>query len=283
MSFKCALANVPMGGGKSVIIGDPKTDKSEVLFRAFGRAVNTFGGGYHTGEDVGTTMRDMDWAASECAHVHGTSSADAGDPAPATAIGVQAGIEAAVKHKLGRDDMDGLQVAIQGVGSVGGDLARLLHARGARLIIADIDQAAVRACIEAYGAEAVGVDEILSVDAEVLAPCALGAAFDDDSIAKLACDVIAGSANNQLLEDRHGAALKQRGILYAPDYVINAGGVIWISDAMRDGFNAERATARLHGIADVLSEIFQRSDAEGQATNDIADLIARERINAVGG
>lgn len=280
MSFKCALGNVPMGGGKSVIIGDPKTDKSEDLFRAFGRAVDTFGGGYHTGEDVGTTMRDMDWALQECAYIHGTSSEASGDPGPATAIGVLAGINAAVRHKLGRDELAGLTIAIQGVGSVGADLARLLHQLGARLIVADIDPAAVQKCVTEFGAEAVGVDDILGAEAEVFAPCALGAVFDDDSIPRLNCDIVAGSANNQLLEDRHGAALKERGILYAPDYVINGGGVIWIADAMKDGFHPDRATERLHGIGHVLSEIFQRAEAEDHATNDIADIIARERIEA---
>jgi len=283
MSFKCALADVPMGGGKSVIIGDPKTGKSEALFRAFGRAVNTLHGTYHTGEDVGVTMQDMDWAALESNYIHGTSSEDAGDPAPATAIGVMTGIAAAVRHKLGREELDGLVVAIQGLGSVGGDLANLLHRLGARLIVADIDQAAVDKCVENLGATAVGVDEIMQVKADVFAPCALGAVLNDDSIARLQCDIVAGSANNQLLEDRHGEDLAARGILYAPDYVINGGGVIWIADAMRDGFNPERAMARLHGIGDVLGEIFSRADAENRATNDVADLIARERIDAMRG
>ncbi len=282
MSYKCALANISMGGGKSVIIGDPATDKSEALFRAFGRAVNALGGSYHTGEDVGVGVQDMDWAAQESTYVHGTSSEAAGDPSPATAIGVISGIEAAVRHKLGRDDLAGLTVAIQGIGHVGFDLARRLHKREVRLIVADVDPSAVQACVDELGAEAVGIDQIVATKADVFAPCALGAVFDDQSIPGLACDIIAGSANNQLREDRHGAALKKRGILYAPDYVINGGGVIWVADALTDGYHPERANQRLHHIADVLEEIFQRSDSEDRATNDIADTLARERIAAAG-
>jgi len=282
MSFKCALGNVPMGGGKSVIIGDPKTDKSEALFRAFGRAVNTFAGRYHTGEDVGTSMRDMDWAVTECACIHGTSTEESGDPSPATAIGVLAGIDAAVKHQLGRDDLAGLTVAIQGVGNVGVDLARRLHERGVKLIVSDVDQAAVEMCIQKYAAVAVGINDIVAAEADIFAPCAMGAVIDDDSLARLKCQIVAGSANNQLLEDRHGAALRARGILYAPDYVINAGGVIWITDALQDGYHPARAEARLADIGHVLEEIFQRSDAEDRATNEIADTIAHERIMAAG-
>jgi len=283
MSYKCALANLPMGGGKSVIIGDPATDKTEALFRAFGRAVDALGGSYHTGEDVGVGVQDMDWAAQESAYVHGTSSEASGDPSPATAIGVVAGIEAAVRHKLGRDDLAGLTVAIQGVGHVGHDLARRLHKLDVRLIVADVDQAAVQTCVDELGAQAVSVDQIVATKADVFAPCALGAVFDDESIPRLACEIVAGSANNQLSEDRHGTALKDRGILYAPDYVINGGGVIWIVDALQDGYHPDRANQRLHHIADVLEEIFQRADTEDCATNDIADTLARERIAAARG
>ncbi len=276
MSYKNALANVPLGGGKSVIIGDPGKDKSEALFRAFGRAVDGFGGRYHTGEDVGTSVRDMDWAAMESDYIHGTSTEESGDPSPATAVGVLAGIRAAVKHKLGRSDLEGLGVAIQGVGHVGGELARLLHAEGARLIVADVNQDAVARCVAEYDAEAVPVDEIILADVEVFAPCALGAGINDETIPRFECDIIAGSANNVLLEDRHGAGLAERGILYAPDYVINAGGVIWVGDAMENGFDEERATARLLAIGDTLSEIFRRADAGNRTTNEVADAMAQE-------
>jgi len=276
MSYKNALAKVPLGGGKSVIIGDPAKDKSEALFRAFGRAVDGFGGSYHTGEDVGTSVQDMDWAAKESDYIHGTSTEDSGDPSPATAVGVLAGIRAAVKHKLGRDDLEGLGVAIQGVGHVGGELARLLHAEGVRLIVADVNQDAVARCVADFDAEAVPVDEIILADVEVFAPCALGAGINDETIPRFECDIIAGSANNVLLEDRHGAGLAERGILYAPDYVINAGGVIWGGDAMENGFDEKRATGRLLAIGDTLTEIFKRADAGNRTTNEVADAMAQE-------
>ena len=278
MSYKNALANAPLGGGKSVIIGDPATEKTKELFEAFGRAVNSFDGGYHTGEDSGTAVQDMDWAAQVSDFIHGTSTEDAGDPSPATSVGVVAGIEAAVRHKLGRDDLEGLVVAIQGVGAVGYGMAEILHGKGARLIVADVNEAAVQACVDNFGAEAVSPDEIILADAEVFAPCAFGAGINDETLPRFNCDIIAGSANNQLLEDRHGAALVERGILYAPDYVINAGGVIWISDAMENGYDEDRATRRLHGIGDTLTAIFQHADQQGVSTNQIADAMAAQKI-----
>ena len=283
MSYKSALANVPMGGGKSVIIGDPSTDKTQALFEAFGRAVNSFQGGYHTGEDSGTAVQDMDWAAGVSKFIHGTSTEDAGDPSPATSVGVVAGIEAAVRHKLGRDDLQGMIVAIQGVGAVGYGAAEILHQKGARLIVADVNDQAVRECVERFGAEAVSTDQIILADAEVFAPCAFGAGINDETLPRFNCDIIAGSANNQLLEDRHGAALVERGILYAPDYVINAGGIIWISDAMEAAYDPDRATTRLHAIGDTLTAIFQRADQEGRGTNEIADVMAAEKIASVAG
>ena len=280
MSYKSALANVPMGGGKSVIIGDPASEKTRELFEAFGRAVNSFDGNYHTGEDSGTAVQDMDWAAGVSKYIHGTSAEEAGDPSPATSVGVVAGIEAAVRHKLGRDDLQGLIVAIQGVGAVGHGIAEILHDKGARLIVADVNDVAVAECVQKYGAEATSPDEIILADADVFAPCAFGAGINDETLPRFNCDIIAGSANNQLLEDRHGAALVERGILYAPDYVINAGGVIWVSDAMEGGYDHDRATVRLHAIGDTLTAIFRRADEEGRATNEIADTIAAERIAA---
>jgi leucine dehydrogenase len=280
MSYKSALANVPFGGGKSVIIGDPSREKTKELFEAFGRAVNTFNGQYHTGEDSGTTVQDMDWAAGVSDYIHGTSTEQAGDPSPATSVGVVAGIEAAVRHKLGREDLEGMVVAIQGVGAVGFGVAEILHGKGARLIVTDVNETAVQKCVEQFDAEAVPLDEIIQADAEVFAPCAFGAGVNDETLPLFNCDIIAGSANNQLLEDRHGAALKERGILYVPDYVINAGGVIWISDAMEHGYNEDRATARLHAIGDTLTQIFSRADGENRGTNAVADDMAAERISA---
>jgi leucine dehydrogenase len=281
MTYKAVMADLPYGGGKSVIIGDPHKDKSEALFRAFGRAVESLGGRYHTGEDMGVTMQDMDWAAQESAYVHGTSASAAQDPSPDTALGVLAGINAAVRHKLGRHDLLGLGVAVQGLGNVGYQLCRLLAAEGARLSVTDVDAALVARCALEFAAQAVAPEEIYAVDAEVFAPCAVGAIIDDVSIGRLECDIVAGSANNQLLEEGHGQALSQAGILYAPDYVINAGGFISVADEMVAGRRDEqRVLRRLAGIGDLLAEIFTRAQAEGQATSDVADAMAREKLAA---
>ncbi|MDP6623539.1 MAG: Glu/Leu/Phe/Val dehydrogenase dimerization domain-containing protein [Alphaproteobacteria bacterium] len=281
MTYKAVMANLPYGGGKSVIIGDPHSEKTEALFRAFGRAVESLGGRYHTGEDMGVTMQDMDWAAQESAYVHGTTASEAQDPSPDTAVGVLAGIIAAVKHKLGRHDLKGLGVAVQGLGNVGYHLCRLLAAEGARLSVADVDADLVARCAAEFEAVAVPSDEIYAVDAEVFAPCAVGAILNDQTIGLLECDIVAGSANNQLLEERHGQALSQAGILYAPDYVINAGGFISVADEMVAGRRDEqRVLRRLHGIGDLLGEIFSRAASEGRATSEIADAIAGEKLAA---
>ncbi len=281
MTYKAVMADLPYGGGKSVIIGDPHRDKTEALFRAFGRAVESLAGRYHTGEDMGVTMQDMDWAAQESAYVHGTSASQAQDPSPDTAVGVLAGIQAAVRHKLGRHDLKGLGVAVQGLGNVGYHLCRLLAAEGARLSVADVDDELVARCVAEFEAVAMPPDEIYAVDAEVFAPCAMGAILNDQTLGRLECDIVADSANNQLLEERHGQALSQAGILYAPDYVINAGGFISIADEMVAGRRDEqRVLRRLHGIGDLLGEIFVRAAAEGQATGDIADAMAREKLAA---
>ncbi len=281
MTFKAVMADLPYGGGKSVIIGDPYTQKTETLFRAFGRAVDSLGGRYHTGEDMGVTMQDMDWAAQESAYVHGTTASEAQDPSPDTAVGVLAGIVSAVKYKLGRHDLKGLGVAVQGLGNVGYHLCRLLAAEGARLSVADVDADLVARCVTEFEAVAVPPEEIYAVDAEVFAPCAVGAIIDDQTIGQLECDIVAGSANNQLLDERHGQALSQAGILYAPDYVINAGGFISVADEMVAGRRDEqRVLRRLHGIGDLLGEIFARAAAEGRATSEIADTMAGEKLAA---
>lgn len=278
MTYKCALGNVPFGGGKAAILGDPRTGKSEALFRAFGRAVEALAGGYISGEDVGVTVDDMNRAAEETRHVLGTGDRG-GDPSPWTARGVLAGIEAAVRHRLGRDSLAGTTVAVQGVGSVGYKLCRRLAARGAKLIVADVSPAAARRAGAAFGADTVAPEAIFDADAEVFAPCALGAAIDDDTVGRLRCAVVAGSANNQLREARHGEALRARNVLYAPDYAINAGGMIALTLHLHpDGFSPERARARTRAIGRTLAEIFARADREGTAPGAVADRIAKERI-----
>ena len=282
MTFKAAMADLPYGGGKTVIIGDPRTDKSEALFRALGRCIDTLAGRYYTCEDVGTAPQDMDWAGEETAYVLGrTRGGGSGDPSPVTARGVWCGIREAVRHKLQQDGLAGVRVAIQGLGHVGYNLARLLAEDGARLIVADIDPACVQRAAGELSAKVVDVDAIHGTECDVLAPCALGGVLNDDTIPRLACRIVAGAANNQLLEDRHGAALHARGILYAPDYVINAGGLINIALELEPGgYDRARALARVEGIGATLAEVFERADRTGVPTHEVADRIARERIAA---
>ncbi len=279
MTYKAAMAGLPYGGGKAVVIGDPRTGKSEALFRALGRAVNGLGGRYHTAEDVGTTPADMDWVAKETPFVFGTTSGGSGDPSPMTARGVWLGIRAAVGHRLKRDGLAGVRVAVQGLGHVGYGLARLLTQDGARLLVADVDPARAARARDELGAKVVAVGDILGVDAEVVAPCALGGVINDETVPRLACAVVAGAANNQLLEDRHGLALRRRGILYAPDYVINAGGLMNIVEERHpQGYDIGRVMERLQGIPRTLRRIFDLADEESRPTNEIADYLARQRL-----
>jgi len=277
MTYKSAMAGLPYGGGKAVIIGDPSRDKSEALWRAFGRAVDMLGGRYITAEDVGTRPADLEIVRRETAHVSGIAEGGAGDPSPATAYGVFVGIQAAVAQRLQRADMAGLRVAIQGLGNVGSALARMLHDAGAELYVSDIDELAVARAVKEFGANTVAPDRIHVLDVDVFAPCALGAVLNDATIAGLRAPVVAGSANNQLAEPRHGHALWQRNVLYAPDYVINAGGVIWVSHE-GPGFDAGRVGAHVARIGDTLSEIFARARLDGIPPEIAADRIAESRF-----
>jgi leucine dehydrogenase len=279
MTYKAAMASLPFGGGKTVIIGDPRTGKSEALFRALGRAIDSLGGRYYTGEDVGTCPADMDWASAETACVLGRSSGSSGDPSPVTARGVWLGIRAAVKHRLGNADLTGIRIAVQGLGHVGYNVARLLAQDGAKLIVADLDPARAERAAEEFGARLVDGDAIFGVEAEVLTPCALGGVINDQTLPRLTCKIVAGAANNQLLEPRHGAALHARGILYAPDYVINAGGLINIAEELRSGsYDRGRALAKVQTVAETLTEVFERAEREGAPTSEIADRLAEERV-----
>ncbi len=280
MTYKAALAGLNFGGGKSVIIGNPKTDKSETLFRTFGQFIQSIGGRYITAEDVGTTVQDMEWVSRETRFVAGVSSGG-GDPSPFTALGVFLGIKAAVHHRLGREDLRGVRVAIQGLGHVGSALCGLLQDAGARLAVTDIDDEAVARCVREFDAEAVARDAIYALDAEVFAPCALGAVINDKTLRHFGCAIVAGAANNQLLTDDHGEALRKRGILYAPDFVINAGGLMNVAGAFHaDGYDAGRVRHKIARIAATLDEIFEQADQEGVATNRIADRIAESRMAA---
>ncbi|WP_340117357.1 Glu/Leu/Phe/Val dehydrogenase dimerization domain-containing protein [Pelagibius sp. 7325] len=277
MTYKSALAGLSYGGGKSVIIGDPRRDKSDALFRAMGRYVDSLGGRYTVAEDVGISVPDVEIMAKETAHVAGVAAGGVGDPSPATAYGVYKGIQAAAKHRLGVDTLRGLRVAVQGVGHVGYYLCRHLAAEGAELVVADIAQDSLDRVVREFDAHVVAPEAIAAAAVDIYAPCALGATINDASLPQLKAKIVAGSANNQLAEARHGEALRKRGILYAPDYVINAGGVIVISHE-GPAYDESKAFAHVAQIHDTLLEIFRRADAHKVATSEAADRLAEERF-----
>ena len=280
MTYKAAVAGLNLGGGKSVIIGDPKTARREEIFRAHGRFVETLKGRYITAEDVGTSVDDMEFVAMETEHVTGRAGTS-GDPSPVTAFGVYRGIKAAAKHKFGSDDLSGKTVSVQGVGHVGYYLCRNLASEGARLVVTDIDREKVEQVVREFGAQAVGPDEIYSVPADIYAPSALGATVNDQTIPLLKAQIVAGAANNVLAEERHGDELHRRGILYAPDYVINAGGLINVCGEL-NGWTPERSMRKAGDIYGTLLRIFEMADAQGIPTYRAADRVAEERIEAVG-
>lgn len=279
MSYKNAIADLPLGGGKAVIIGNPVTDKSDAKFAAYADAINTLGGRYVTAMDVGILPPDMPVIARGTKFIAGYDQPGkaGGDSGPATALGVFAGLKAAVKHRLGVDTTKGLRVAIQGLGKVGMGLAKRLHAEGAKLIVADTNMNAIKEAVETLHATAATPDQIVTCECDVLSPNALGAILNDQSIPRLHARVIAGGANNQLARDHHGEMLRDRGVLYAPDYVINGGGIIRVAAQIENWSDAE-VERRVLGIADTLSAIFLRADKDGEPTSVIADRMAVERI-----
>lgn len=279
MTYKAAAAGLNLGGGKAVIIGDPQREKSEALFRAFGRFVQGLNGRYITAEDVGTTVADMDLIHMETDYVTGISPAfgSSGNPAPVTAYGVYRGMKAAAKLAFGSDSLSGRTVAVQGIGSVAWHLLKHLHEEGASLVVTDINPERVEKAVAEFGAKPVGVQEIFAVDCDIFAPCALGAVLNDETIPLLKAKVIAGSANNQLQEARHGDLLHQRGVLYVPDYVINAGGLINVADELL-GYNRERALKKVEAIYDHVLHLFAIADRESIPSWRAADRMAEERI-----
>jgi leucine dehydrogenase len=279
MSYKSAMADLPLGGGKAVIIGDPRTDITEAKLLAYADAVNALGGRYITAMDVGIGPKEMPVIArgTKFAAGYDQPGKTGGNSGPMTTLGTFVGLKAAVKHRLGVDSAKGLTVAIQGLGKVGMGLARMLHEEGARLLVADVSQDAVKAAVERFGATAISVDDIVTADCDVLSPNALGAILNDRTISGLKAKVVAGAANNQLARDEHGRMLGERGILYAPDYVINAGGIICVAGQIFSWSDAE-IEKRTRGIAATLGAIFVHSQSDGMPTNAIADRMARERI-----
>ena len=283
MTYKSAMARLKLGGGKSVIIGNPRTDKTPALLAAFARALEQLNGRYIAAEDSGTSVADMKFMTQFTQHVAGIhdkpsdEGTRSGDPSPATAYGTFIGIQAAVKERLGRDSLDGLRVAVQGVGNVGYDLARQLKEAGARLWVTDIHREPLVQAGRELGATVVAPDEIFGLDVDVFAPCALGAILNDSTIPQLKASIVAGAANNQLAEARHGVELMKRGILYAPDYVINAGGIIDVYHE-RIGFERAALIRHIEGIRDNLMEVFERAREEERPTAEVADAIAEERF-----
>lgn len=280
MTYKAAMAGLPLGGGKAVIIGDPRRDKSADIFRAFGRMVERLDGAYVTSEDVGTSVSDMEQVRGETTHVAGIETGS-GDPSPVTAAGVYHGLKAAVRHRFGGDDLQGLRVAVQGAGSVGYHLCRMLHASGAELIVSDVSGRALERAVIEFGARAVSPHAIYDTAAEVFAPCALGASINSDTVPRLRVGIVAGAANNQLAESVDGLSLYRRGVLYAPDYVINAGGLINVSwDVLhRDRrYDRESAMAEVAKIDGTLTALFERASDEGRPTHEVADAIARDKL-----
>jgi leucine dehydrogenase len=278
MTYKAAAAGVPFGGGKSVVIADAQRIDRAAIFRAHGRAVERLGGRYITSVDIGTSPDDMRYVREETRHVGGLPTT-VGDPSPATARGVQRAIEAALVHVRGSADLAGRTVAIQGCGHVGYHLARMLHGAGARIIASDTNADRAARVAREFGAEIVGSESIHSAQVDVFAPCAFGGGLSPATIPSLRCAIVAGAANNQLLDEADGALLERRGIAYAPDFIANAGGLIYLCQEVA-GWSTERVTSTLEGIFDTMSAVFGMASARGIPSSEAAVQIARDRLAA---
>ncbi|MCC6664907.1 MAG: amino acid dehydrogenase [Polyangiaceae bacterium] len=284
MTYKAAITGLSLGGGKSVIIRPTVDFNRGALFRAFGKFVGELGGQYITAEDSGTSLEDMEVIRTATKWVTGVApeNGGSGDPSPFTALGVRRGIEATVKFVMKRDDIAGLHVAVQGIGHVGYYLCKELHALGAKLTVADVDPLKSERAEREFSASVVPLEQLFATECDVLAPCALGSALNDATIPKLRCKIVAGAANNQLAEPRHGDDLMQRGILYAPDYAINAGGLINVATEL-EGYDAEKSRAKVTKIYDTILEIAERARRAMKPTHQIADMMAEERLARAGG
>lgn len=282
MTYKNAAAGLNLGGGKAVVIGDPAKDKSPEMFRALGRYIQSLNGRYISAEDVGTTEDDMNFIHMETDFVTGTSPeyGSSGNPSPMTSYGIYTGMKAAMKEAFGSDSLTGKTVAVQGAGNVAYGLCQHLHEEGAHIIVTDINEEALQHVVDDFGAEAVAPEEIYDVDCDVFSPCALGAVLNDDTIPRLKAGVIAGSANNQLKSDEHGDMLNKKGIIYTPDYVLNAGGVINVADEL-NGYNKDRALRNIDTIYHNLRKIFAISKQDDVPTHIAADRMAEQRMTSI--
>ena len=285
MTYKAAIAGLNLGGGKAVIIEDENTEKNESFFRSFGRFVEGMGGRYITAEDVGTSVRDMEWCRAETDYVVGISRAlgGSGDPSVVTAYGVYIGMKACVKERLNKKSLDGLKIAIQGLGHVGMYLLEYLSKHDMEIYVTDISEEKVQEAVSKYNTRPVNPDEIIDLNVDIFAPCALGSVLNDNTIPRLKAKIVAGGANNVLeIPKIHGLMLKEKDILYAPDYAINAGGLINVANEL-EGYNRQRAFDQAEGIYDMLIEIFRRSNKDNIATNIASDFQAEDRINKMAG
>ncbi|GJM09473.1 MAG: leucine dehydrogenase [Lysobacteraceae bacterium] len=283
MTYKAAVAGLNLGGGKSVIIGDPSKDKSEALFRSFGRFMESMKGRYITAEDVGIDVNDMEYVFHETDNVVGVHQVHggSGDPSPFTAYGTVQGLKAALQQRFGNEEVGSYSYALQGVGHVGFEMAKLLRNEGAKVFVTDINEESVRRCVDELGCEAVGLDEIYDVDADVFSPSALGGIINMETIPRFKFKVVCGSANNQLATDECGDELERRGIVYAPDYAVNAGGLMNVSIEF-EGYNRERAKRMMRTIYYNVSQIFKIAERDGISSWKAADRMAEERITAIG-
>jgi leucine dehydrogenase len=285
MTYKASVAGLNLGGAKAVIIGDSKVIKTEALMRRFGRFIDSLGGKYITAEDVGSSSRDMEYIHMETDHVTGIpkSMGGSGDPSPVTAYGVWLGMKAAAKERWGVDSLKGKKVAVQGIGNVGENLVKHLTEEGAKVFITDINKERLKEIADKFKAEVVESDKIFDLDVDVYAPCALGATVNTENINRLKCSIIAGAANNQLADEKvHGEMLMKKGILYAPDFVINAGGLINVYAELSGNYSLENAMLKADKIFDITREIFRVSSTEKIPTYLAANRIAEKRIEAIG-
>jgi leucine dehydrogenase len=284
MTYKAAITGLNLGGGKAVIIGDSRKDKSEALMRRFGKFVDSLGGKYITAEDVGISTRDMEFVKMETDHVSGLpeSMGGSGDPSPVTAYGVYMGMKAAAKERWGSDSLEGRKVAVQGIGHVGESLVEYLTKENAIVYVCDIYEDRLERAVKQYGATVVDVNSLYDLDMDIYAPCALGATINDDTLSRLKCSIIAGAANNQLADERiHGVAVMEKGILYAPDFLINAGGLINVYSEL-EGYNRERSMSRAENIYYTTLDIFKLSKEQNIPTYMAANMLAEQRIEAIG-
>ncbi len=282
MTYKAAIAGLNFGGGKAVIIGDSATQKSEMLFRTFGKFVEGLAGRFIAAEDVGTDVRDMEYARMESKYVTGISKAigGSGDPTPVTAYGVYVGMKACAHEKWGTDSLRGRKVAIQGAGQVAGHLAEYLYNEEAEIYITDINEDKINAVTKLIKAHVVKPDEIYKIDAEIFSPCALGSIINKETLDQFKFEIIAGGANNQLETEEHGNELMKRGILYAPDYVINAGGLINVANEL-EGYRQDRAMKQAEGIYDIVKKVLKMSSIDQIPTNVASNLLAEERLRNI--